>query len=270
MFLSTKADVVSAGSSVSDTLYDQLVKHASEVLAEIHDYAVDTTPQLKFDVNGKGWAHIYAVGLFASLVEVSGSCIALARARAYVGIAILARTSLEAFVDLKSLLAKDEYVHNLEVKRCKEWLKILGDANGNENPYLAVISDDKDLDATLKMFKADLARAKAAGGKDLGARDRFVSAGHEQDLILYNFLCTEAHNNGRALLRRHLDTNKDPPELVMYDSEPKFVMSSLSTVSTILLNAVDLMHQQFAREKLDLASLTAKLDQLNERLTRSG
>lgn len=231
----------------SESKYESLVRRGTDLLGEVHDLAVAAAPELKFDIAGKGWPHIYAVGFYASLIEVSGGCVALARARAFVGIPILARTCLEAFIDLKNLLADDQYINHLELKRCKEWLKILDEAQGGANAYVAGIASDPEFEAHRKEYESGRDAALAAGGKDLSAYQRFELAGHVRDYrALYNFLCAESHNNGRALMRRHLDVSKEPPEIVMYDAEPGFVIPSLSTISSMQLDAIAWMHERFA------------------------
>lgn len=245
---------------MAESKYQALVRRGSDLLGEVHDIAVNAAPGLRFDVAGKGWSHVYAVGLYASLTELSGSCVALARAKAFVGVPILARTCLEAFIDLKNLLADDAYTNHLEVKRGREWIRILDEAQGGVNAYVAGIANDPEFAANRKQYEAALAVAANAGGKDLTARDRFDRAGHIQEYrTLYNFLSAEAHNNGRALLRRHVDTSKNPPQLVLYDPEPSFVIPSLSTVASMLLEATRWMHERFAGKALDVGDLPERL-----------
>lgn len=243
-----------------ESQYQALVSRGADLLGEVHDIAVNAAPRLRFDITAKGWSHVYSVGLYASLTELSGGCVALARAKAFVGVPILARTCLEAFVDLKNLLRDDAYVNHLEVKRCKEWIKILDEAQDGANAYVAGIANDPEFAANLKEYEDGLAAATSAGGKDLSARDRFDRAGHIQEYrTLYNFLSAETHNNGRALLRRHVDTSKNPPQLVLYDAEPSFVIPALSTVASILLEATGWMHERYSREKLDAGDLPERL-----------
>lgn len=109
-----------------------------------------------------------------------------------------------------------------------------------------------------------------AGGKDLKAYERFELAGQKDAYgALYNFLCAESHNNGRALMRRHLDTSKDPPQLMMYDAEPGFVIPSLSTIASMLLDATEWMHEHFAEESLSLDELRKKAHTFDAELVAS-
>lgn len=256
---------------MAESSYQIWVRRGSNLLGEVHDISVNAAPRLRFDIAGKGWPHVYAVGLYASLIELSGSCVALARAKAFVGIPILARTCLEAFVDLKNLLADDAYINHLEVKRGKEWIKILDEAQGGANAYVAGIANDPEFVANRREYEAALAAATNAGGKDLTARDRFDRAGHIQEYrTLYNFLSAETHNNGRALLRRHVDTSKDPPELVLYDAEPNFVIPSLSTVASMLLEVTGRMHERFAGVRLDVGDLPERLKAFDAELMAAG
>lgn len=98
------------------------------LLGKAHDLAVETAPGLVFDIKGQGWPHVYAAGLYGTLIEVIGAYVALARGRALIGIPILSRTCWEAFVDLKNLLNDPAYVRHLEVKRYLEWIWILDEA----------------------------------------------------------------------------------------------------------------------------------------------
>jgi hypothetical protein len=256
---------------MAESKYEALVRGGAALLGEVHDLAVQCTPRLRFDIAKNGWRHIYAVGFYASLTELSGSCVALARARAYVGIPILARTCLEAFMDLKNLLANDTYVHHLELKRAKEWVKILDEAQNGVNAYVAGIANDPEFAANRKEYEAALAEAKKAGGEDLTAFRRFELAGHTQEYrSLYNFLCAEAHNNGRALMRRHLDTSKKSPELVIYDAEPGFVIPALSTLASLLLEASQWMHERFGETKFEARDLPGRLKAFDSELVARG
>lgn len=223
-------------------------EEATASLQQAHDDACKGIGKIKFD---KGNVQdLYAVGLYGTLIELSGAMLVLADTQKIIGVPILMRTASEAYVDLKNVLADAEYVHHLEYKRCSQWLRVLDEAADGDNAYLADIHDDVEVLSDRSQIEDQLQQAKDNGGTNLSVRDRFSRASEEDFYTaIYSRLCSESHNDGSALINRHIDLTGDEPMVVVYGNVQKFVMPSLVTLAEMLSNSTKAVHAAYVAEE---------------------
>jgi hypothetical protein len=169
---------------------------------------LDNFEHLKFDKKHP-W-HNILITLYCSIVEYSDTILNLNKEDKSIGLPLIARGLIEAYVDLKNLSENKAYGYNLEVSYLSEWLKITKEAGTLENPFLNAIGEAKEFSVQVTEWEAELVEMKEKGARKLSQFHKFELAGltHEYRSI-YNFLCAHSHNNKRSLLERFFVLNED-------------------------------------------------------------
>lgn len=189
----------------------------------------------------------YLMSYFATAIELTGGCLALAREGQLVGIPILARSLLEAWVDFVCLAADGAYVEYIEAAHDKEWAKVIDAAMADGNRYLAKLGAEASVRVEREKIGERSAARLAHGIRPLMAIQRFRRA-EKADLYysVYNFLCSEAHNDARALISRHiaLDRNGEPC-LTIYKADLPYIETSLLQTHDVLADITERVCQRF-------------------------
>lgn len=179
-----------------------------ESYSELVTKVFDNFAHLNFDRKNK--LHLYMVCLYCTIVELSDSLICLAKSGKGVGIPILNRTLLEAYVDLKNLEQNPEYCYNMDASYIQEWLRATKEAGTLENPYLKGMADLEDFDDQIAEWQNELEQLCQDGHQVLKQLEKFRNVGMEKEYrSIYNFLCSESHNNIRSLQGRHIQISED-------------------------------------------------------------
>lgn len=175
--------------------------------SELASKETDNLALIRFDINNK--QHLYMVCLYARIVELSCSIIFLANLKQSVGIPILGRTLLEAYVDLKNLEKNPEYFFTLDAHHLKEWLRVMEEGKDLENPFLEGMADLEGFDVQFREWEAELTQLKV-DGPPLSRRQKFKNVGMEAEYCsVYNFWCSDSHNDIRSLQKRHIQQRED-------------------------------------------------------------
>lgn len=157
---------------------------------------IQAMPRIRFEPSMN--TQLYAVMLHASLVQMCGSCLSLARSDYTAGIPVILRSMFEALVDLDNVVTHAGFAERMEAANIDQFLKIV-DASPT-NPLLAGLERKHDLAAFAAELRAE--RATKRGQKNLF--DRCVDVGREhQYRSVYQIFCLDAHNNITALMDRH-------------------------------------------------------------------
>lgn len=162
---------------------------------------VEAMPLIHFEPSKR--AHLYAVTLHASIVQLCGGCLALARTEHTAGIPVLLRSMFEALVDLDNLVRDAEFHERMDAANLDQFLKLLRTCP--TNPLMAGLDQKHDIPTITAEFQAELdgLRARKRGQKDL--RSRCIDVGRENEYTsIYALLCLDAHNNITALIDRHV------------------------------------------------------------------
>jgi hypothetical protein len=156
---------------------------------------------LKFDKKHP-W-HRNLVALYCSLIEYSDSLIFLSDKEKSIGVPVIFRGLLEAYVEFKNLAEDKAYGHHMEASYSKEWLKVIQEASKQQNDFLADIAQDPLLEGQIREHKEKLEKLKANGYSPLTQFGKFDRAGMADEYrSIYNFVCAHSHNNIRALIDR--------------------------------------------------------------------
>src|SRR5687768_16742016 len=166
---------------------------------------IDAMPMIRFDAEKR--FQMYAVSLHASIVQLCGGVLVLARTEHTAGIPILLRSMYEAEIDLDLLVTDAEYFQRMDAANLAQMLRLLHQSP--TNPLLAGLEQRHDIRGLKDQLQAELdgLHAQKRGAMDL--RARCTKAGRENEyLSIYQSLCMDAHNNVTALIERHLDARE--------------------------------------------------------------
>jgi len=212
-------------------------------LMRSHDQFQPLSEELTFDKSHP--LHRNTIALYGSIIELTGSNILLIQKRIVAGVPVLLRAILEAYVDLVNLINNKTYGYNLEVSYLKEWLKILEEAKIGKNEYLSDITKEPSLDKTIMEWRKERKRLEAKGFRALRIDQKFSKAGMEKEYkSIYNSLCSDSHNNIRALIERHIEREETDFSVVFYKAytaEDSAIY--VGTNAEILVRATELMHE---------------------------
>lgn len=159
---------------------------------------IESMPLIEFD--GSNHPQLYAATLHASIVQLCGGCLALARTDHTAGIPVLLRSMFEALVDLDNLVSDAKYHERMDAANLNQFLKVLRDCS-----VLADLRHRPDVISASQLWQAQLVglHARKRGAKDI--RARCIDVGREDEYTgIYSLLCMDAHNNVAALIERHV------------------------------------------------------------------
>lgn len=82
----------------------------------------------------------------------------------------------------------------------------------------------------------------------------------------YNFLCTEAHSNKRALINRHAELGAGDYDLVVYKNGPDTeYLEYLDSAAGLLVSATVSIHSKFETDAIEeIGSFRMALDTVRE------
>lgn len=167
-----------------------------ELLKEQFDATVDSLRRTVFNQGNATQRLIMA--LYATIIEQVDSAIVLIDSGRDAGVEGILRSCLEAYVDLQNLANDDSYSKQMEAHYHEQWRLVCKDAIGGANPFLSTI--EADAPTRLQEHIDELAKLP----KPLSIKQRFDQANLSHIYYsVYNGLCSETHNNLRALIDRH-------------------------------------------------------------------
>lgn len=184
---------------------------------------------------------IYAMAIYASVVELYSACIGLARLGEPTAIPVILRSMYEAHVDLDNLLHDAGYVEHLTAANLKQTLKIM-----KSGPLQQELQQGRKVD--FDAFTTQLAALKAKGKGPLDVWERCKLADRTDEYeSLYALFCLDGHNNGSALADRHLSERADGNVVISIfgDYEPAIIARRLDFGLKFLLESAGMVHGAF-------------------------
>jgi Family of unknown function (DUF5677) len=234
-----------------------------EALMAVKDHATSVAGLIRYDLRDA--QQRYLLAYFCTVIELTAACTVLAQTTENVGIPILARSALEAFVDFRCLRADPRYGECIEAAHDREWAKVIDEAMSAGGAYLGQLGAE----AAVQEERARIAHRQehrgALGIRKLTAKERFARAGlHELYYSVYNFLCAEAHNDARALISRHIkEDDAGVVRLTIYGDDLAFVETGLMQVHDALSAMTEAICETFRvtepdRSRVDTTFAAAK------------
>jgi hypothetical protein len=233
-----------------------------QYLKYLHDECLKLLPRIKFDKHHA--LDVTLLSLYSSLIELVGCILILMDNRGLLGVPSVFRTLLETYVEFHNLVRDPKYGYYIDANDAKEWLRVLKTARNTKNPYLSSFAGLPDLPEIITKFEKDLRSLKTRGFEPLSIGARFQRADmlDEYDSV-YNFLCTEAHSNKRALINRHMEIDNDDYELVVYKNglDDRYIKYYLDSAADLLVSASVSIHEKLESDALEeVGSFRHKLE----------
>jgi hypothetical protein len=222
-----------------------------EYLKRLHDDALRLLPRIKFDKHHA--LHFALLSLYGSLIELVGCILILMDNRGRLGVPSVFRTFLETYVEFHNLVRDPKYGYYIDANDAKEWLRVLKAARDTRNPYLSGLTALPNLPEIIAKTEDELLNLKTRGFEPLSIRARFQRADMLDEYeSFYNFLCTEAHSNKRALISRHTELGAGDYDLVVYKNGPDAeYLEYLDSVAGLLVSATVSIHSKFETDAIE-------------------
>jgi hypothetical protein len=237
-----------------------------DTLEVAHDLAWKAAKKISLSADETN--HLAGI-MYFEIIELAGSAIILRRNRRVAGVSLIARTALDAFVDLKNLLIYPDYWATLEASDSREWRKILQAAHKPGNQYLAGFRADPAFPDYQKQMKRRLKDAIAVSATKLRAEERFARVGMQNEFAgLYTALSSDVHNNTGHLKYRHTRVEGDTFVFTLYSGEGGYGDAVLFTLSEILLFASEDMHERYGAGKDVVKGIRYVVEPARERAAR--
>jgi hypothetical protein len=219
-------------------------------LKKLHDECIDLSRSIKFDKQHP--RHLHLIGLYGSIIELSGCLITLIEKKMWTGVPTIFRSILEAFVDLRNLQATAEYGYYMQASYHSQWLKLIKEAKKGNNPFLSKVAQSRKLDSEISGHEKELSALKAKGYKPLFVIDRFKKAGLINEYkSIYNSLSNDAHSNISALIDRHYEIEGDNFRVVYYKDKPiEDTVTYIDSTAGVLVNSTGLVHEYFRTDSI--------------------
>ena len=213
-------------------------------LTDLYHSTVKNLSNLTFNKSSE--VHRTLVSLYATIIELTNSTLLLRQNGAFTGVDILLRSALEAHVDLINLANNDVYLKAMNASYDKEWLKLMKEAATGENEFLASLKNDPELGKQIELHQAALDEFQKTS-KIPHIAEKFSSAGMQKEYqSVYNSLCTDSHNNIRALVHRHFRISNGKIDLTIFQEPSKTdLAASLDSFIAILNKSNEIMHDYF-------------------------
>ncbi|MGO6844147.1 hypothetical protein ELH67_33030 (plasmid) [Rhizobium ruizarguesonis] len=215
-----------------------------DLLKDVIAEAVNLLPEIVFNKGSKVQRALMA--LYASLIEQADSALTLLSANKHPGVDIVLRASLEAYVDLINLANDDRYFDQMRLAYHEDSVKLLDEGVSKGNTFMDSFQNNPEMTKSLAEHRAELDILKKTV-KPLNIGERFTLAGMNSVYrSIYRVLCTESHNNVRALMSRHFRFDSGDVELVIFDAPRETDrVASLDGFITVLVGATSIIHNYF-------------------------
>jgi hypothetical protein len=235
-------------------------------LKKLHDDYVLMSKRINF--NKKDIRQLYLIGLYGSIIELTGCLIVLTDNKCWTGIPPLFRSLLETYVEFDNLYRNEEYVFYMDASFLNQWLNILENAKQNENPFLRDIAKSDMLDSQIKEHSDKLEYLKQRGFHPLHIFERFERAGLKNEYkSIYKLDSGHAHSNINALIDRHYDMSGDDVKVVFYkDKADESIIMYIDSIAGLLVDATEKVHLFFKTDmKKEIEEIKLSFSKLRER-----
>jgi hypothetical protein len=237
------------------------------------EQAPKTFPHMRVDISGRTGQ--YSIGLLLTVIDHGRSVVALANAGADSAIPVIARSCLEAYVDLVNLCDKPGYWKHLFTRDTGDWKDFFDVAHRGDNPSLTAWKGLPELAAARKMYAKQLQEAFSEGGKRLSVAARFKHADLKHDYeATYALLCAVAHNNVSTFLNRYFYAEEEEDQLKLrepgktYPRALRYEAPCVLTTAEMVLRSTEKVLRHCGHGTAMLSEANAALDRMHEAFKR--
>jgi hypothetical protein len=143
-------------------------------------------------------------------------------------------------------------------------LKLLRQAQQEQNPFLAGLRSLTDIDAHIATFEGRLGDLGKEGRTPLKVVDRFTMAGRlDEYRAAYALLALDAHNNSAALVDRHIDEVDGRCRVTLFAEPPASSMRArLDAITATLVQSALHVHRAFEFGHAGVEEIAREFDAL--------
>lgn len=224
---------------------------------------------LRCDINKP--RDLYSLLLLYAVLDYARSVVALGKAGAYAGIPVVARSALDAYVDICNLCDHADYWRNLEAVDSGKWKALLERASEGGYPALDGLRKDALFPVARRKYSKEHKALRAEGVKPLEVHERFEKAGLQNEHgSIYAILSDATHNNLSGLRSRYMDYDDaeawlvGPGEISRHSHHYEY--PSLLTTGEIVLQSIEKVLRQFGHGLAALGPAFRELERLWERV----
>lgn len=223
----------------------QNTQSPQELMAELSRDLSEFLLRLPF--NKRNQLDVHTVSLHATAIELASDMALLSDARSGKGIPLIARSIVEACLDLENLLADPGYAKRLKVKYLHDLVRIdSGALQFLGYPGFDWI-DENQLREKLRRNKQELKMLKSQGIKPVSLPDKFELLGLTAEYsnvapVLNQFV----HNTYDALFRRHVFSRDGDYELQIFAGHNDTDYLGIFAFAIIMiLSSAEKIHEDF-------------------------
>jgi Family of unknown function (DUF5677) len=225
--------------------------------------AVTACSGFRYDLSGP--RDRFAVLLLYVILDYARAVVALAKADAFAGIPVVARSALEAYVDIANLCDHPGYWKHLVVVDASKWKQLLERASRGDNPALKALSDDALLPVGLRHYSEELEKLRAEGVRPLRISERFERAGLNREYeSTYAILSDETHSNVSGLQGHYLDYDDSKAWIVKQGEvsthSHHYELPATLTTAEIVLKSTEKLLRLFGHGTAVLSEAYRELD----------
>lgn len=234
----------------------------NEYLALLEELYTETEQAFgKLPVDNNDKVEMIMAALYASIFAFADSAIFLLKNEREAGLSAIGRSTLEAWVDMKNLEKDPQHADNMQASYYYEYIRMLDDGVTGTNPYSAGFANNPQVTQALTDFKTRLDKLKAQGAKPkTDIKAKFAEVGMlNAYMAIYNTLCSEGHNNIRALQERHFEAANGRIEIVVFKPQREsHMLAMIDLYIDPLCSGIAMLYQ---RRGLILPSSLTALEQ---------
>jgi hypothetical protein len=242
-----------------------LAEKCENVLASVLGLAIHTIGAVHF--NRRDPQQLFAVCLFARLVELASACKALLEKGTLVGIPVLLRSMFEADIDLRNMIKTPGYSKRMYASFLEQKLRLTREAaSAKPNPFLAAVRAQRKPAEDLRDTQKELDELRAGGNGPIDIRCRAEFAGVlDAYLSVYNMLCLDTHNNIRSLEDWHIEaTSAKDYRVVLFKQQKADLIHHLTAIPGILLVQCKALADFLGTKDIDFAPYFSELKDMQE------
>lgn len=212
----------------------------------------------------------YSLLLLYAVLDYARSVVALAKAGAHAGIPVVARSALDAYVDICNLGDHADYWRNLEAVDSAKWKALLERTSEGGYPALDGLRKDALFPVARRKYSKEHKALRSEGVKPLEIHERFEKAGLKSEHgSIYAILSDATHNNLSGLRSRYMDYDDTEAWLVEPGAISRrshhYEFPSVLTTGEIVLQSIEKVLRQFGHGVAALGPAFRELERLWER-----
>lgn len=217
--------------SLRNTLDYKLLPLLDTVLVESHRHAGTLTFSKQHP------QHLALISLYCTIIELASGEKALIDKGQTTGLRVLLRSIMEAYADLRALLANPGYTKRMYATFLDEKLRFMSNvARAPANPFFVGAGN---MDSEKRDVEKELGELKKGGNQPLSNFARFEAGGLTDEYqSIYWLLCLESHNNMSALDDRHIEKRGEEYDVVLFkEAKPDDLVLVVDSLLAVVIEA---------------------------------